>query len=297
MRKCCCTCEQVGAMCICDDSQEYNPGCYENVTAQEAEEADGIWMGAGSTCSDGSACPDCCVGNDLDRYALKKCCYPRKISTGCNEYTIDECEDLVAEITTRCECELKAGTWDSDDCECLKDNPGCDGCCPGTTISGGVPGNEMVTVIVTTINRNRYTITWECIDCGPGTTTTDYYLSTQARYDMTASHYTSTFAPAYPQETNFDCSSFEECGNGQENCYTDAHFSETKTITGIYYSDASNGCAKLSGLDPNNLCNGIPLNIVYWKNESGRYSCVSSATSNRTEHAISFECSGENIVP
>jgi len=55
-----CCCEQKGAMCICEGSQDYNPGCYENVTAAQAEEDNGIYLGDGTQCSDaiGMSCGD-----------------------------------------------------------------------------------------------------------------------------------------------------------------------------------------------------------------------------------------------
>ena len=55
---CCCVPE--GAMCICEASQDYEPGCYENVTAELAEAEGGIYLGDGTECSDaiGMSCGD-----------------------------------------------------------------------------------------------------------------------------------------------------------------------------------------------------------------------------------------------
>lgn len=55
---CCCLLE--GAMCICEDGLDFDPGCYENVTAELAEEEGGIYLGDGTKCSDaiGISCGD-----------------------------------------------------------------------------------------------------------------------------------------------------------------------------------------------------------------------------------------------
>ena len=47
---CCCT--QKGAMCMCEDTQDLQRGCYNNVTVEEAENYNGIYLGDGTECSD-----------------------------------------------------------------------------------------------------------------------------------------------------------------------------------------------------------------------------------------------------
>ena len=169
---CCCDCVETGAMCITFASQEYEPGCYENVTLQEAENESGLWLGAGTDCGNvsGSGCPDCNLGGDYLFQVpgtLEKCCYQERIKTGCNSYTVDDCAKYSSRMTTKCECEMIEGQWGNlGACPCVNQNTGCSGCCPTTTIPSGTTGT--IYVIVGSLYRDSYKIDWGSISPGCG---------------------------------------------------------------------------------------------------------------------------------
>lgn len=215
---CCCDevpCEELGAMCICEATQDYSPGCYENVTAVVAEEEGGLWGGAGSTCLDFTGCAACCANDaDIALVLRKKCCFPTRIKTDCNEYVIDPCAKLNSEMLTKCECDALGGDWGViGPCNC-NDDPLCVGygCCPPTAMPPATTG--LIEIIKGVYTKNVYI---EIIPECPGTynyTYHEFYIESNVNI-IDASQYAAYVAALNSTDYNYTCPGDPACPTGQ----------------------------------------------------------------------------------
>lgn len=144
-----CCCNTTGAMCICEGegSQDYEPGCYDNVNATIANEEGGIYLGDGSNCYDeaGLNCGNCC--DQSSTTAL--CCTAGNISW-----------------LSPCDCTASGGSpieYGESCCE-ENDNPSC---CTGYADPLDLPvGTTNVWTKIQIVQIFQWTWHWGCEDCG-----------------------------------------------------------------------------------------------------------------------------------
>ena len=264
--KCCCgECVEIGAMCITEDQQDLQRGCYENVTAAEAENDNGIWLGAGTTCDDttGVGCPDC-SDNATTGFVHKKCCYQARIKTGCNEWEIDECAQWQTAITTECECDALMGEWGTNRCSCPNGNAGCTGCCPPASLPEGTTG--AIQVIVGFTFRDDYVFNWAgctgtCGDC-ECTVLQEHYFENPVY--MQASEYASYLSTYQNSDYDNQCDAPNDCG-GQA-CIASYHESRVTNIVAVYTSDCDCG-------DDDPRCGMCVCEQHFYYSEDGALDC------------------------
>lgn len=257
---CCCDCIETGAMCITVDQQELQRGCYENVTAAEAENDNGIWLGAGTDCENvsGAGCPEC-GDNAATGITRKKCCYQERTKTGCNEFEVDNCSEYKSEMLTKCECEMREGEWGLNKCPCVNQNQGCSGCCPPNTLPAGTTG--AIQVMIGIYFREDYVLNWAgCTPTGGDCecTVQDYHYSEQPVY-MLATEYAAFVANMNNNDYDNTCNPPSNCGNG---CPVSYHDVRTTTIVGVYTSDCWCG-------DSDPRCGMCVCEMHFYQSEDG----------------------------
>jgi hypothetical protein len=268
---CCCDCIETGAMCIEFATQDYEPGCYEFFTLQQAEEEGGIWLGAGTSCIDvsGTGCPGCVAGGSyLNQIAStrEKCCYKERIKTGCNEYSIDDCANYLTIFTTKCECEMREGIWGVlGDCPCVHENTGCTGCCPETTLDPNFTGQ--IVVIESVLIRESYKIDWGSLapGCGQypnpdGVCSLIVYEETynEATRRMSASQYPAYLAALNTNDYHIICNTPVSCSvYFLQPYYYYANLLRKTSVEKIYYSPCD---CESTGLCPSS---GFPCPQYY----------------------------------
>ena len=141
-----CCCNTTGAMCICEASQDYDPGCYENVNATIASDEGGIYLGDGSDCfgEAGLNCGNCCDQSST----TSLCCTAGDISW-----------------LSPCDCTSSGGTPIEYGESCCEENNN-PSCCTGYADPLDLPpGTTDVWVKIKTVYLFQWTWDWGCLDC------------------------------------------------------------------------------------------------------------------------------------